>query len=203
MKRFIHILITWLFPIALFAQSAGYYNGTEGKNGNELKTLLNDIISGHIDFSYNQAKYIINYSDADPVNENNVILFYTQRSQDADTYGTGDNNINREHVWAKSHGGFAEIRPMDGDAFNLRPTDASVNILRSNLDFDSCSTTGIEVTEAPGTYYTTSRWEPSDAVKGQVARIIFYMATRYEGENDELDLEAVDTINTSPAPQHG
>jgi endonuclease I len=203
MKK-LHSLVTVLvFPLILFAQPAGYYNGTDGKNGTELKSVLNDIISGHIDFSYYDAQYIINYSDADPLNENNVILFYTQRSQNADTYGTGNNDINREHVWAKSHGGFADVRPMDGDAFNLRPTDASVNILRSNLDFDECSDTGTEVTEAPGTYYTSSQWEPSDAVKGQVARIIFYMATRYEGENNELDLEAVDALDTSPAPEHG
>ncbi len=203
MKKLCTVIIASIVPLILFAQPAGYYNGTEGKNGSELKSILNDIISGHIDFSYNQAKYIINYSDADPVNENNVILFYTQRSQDADTYGTGDNDINREHVWAKSHGDFSGVRPMDGDAFNLRPSDASVNILRSNLDFDECSATGTEVTEAPGTYYTGNQWEPSDAVKGQVARIIFYMATRYEGEDGELDLEAVDALNTSPDPEHG
>ncbi len=203
MKKLYPIVALLIFPLTLFAQPAGYYNGTDGKNGSELKSILNDIISGHIDFSYSQAKYIINYSDADPLNESNVILFYTQRSQYADTYGTGENDINREHVWAKSHGNFSGIRPMDGDAFNLRPTDASVNILRSNLDFDKCSATGTEVTEAPGTYYTSNQWEPSDAVKGQVARIIFYMATRYEGENDELDLETVDALNTFPAPEHG
>ncbi len=203
MKKLYPFVIVLIIPLTLFAQPAGYYNGTDGKNGSELKSVLNDIISGHVDFSYSQAKYIINYSDADPLNESNVILFYTQRSQDADTYGTGANDINREHVWAKSHGNFSGIRPMDGDAFNLRPTDASVNILKSNLDFDECSATGTEVTEALGTYFTSSQWEPSNAVKGQVARIIFYMATRYEGENDELDLEAVDALNTFPLPEHG
>lgn len=202
MKKFYSLIIIILFSFPIFAQPAGYYNGAEGKSGTDLKSALHEIINGHIDFSYSDAKYIINYSDADPSNANNVILFYTQRSQDADTYGSGSNDINREHVWAKSHGGFEDVRPMDGDAFNLRPTDASVNIQRSNLDFDEVAG-GTEVTEAPGTYYTTSRWEPSDAVKGQVARIIFYMATRYEGTNGELDLEAVDDVNTSPNPQHG
>lgn len=203
MKKLYPVFVIFFVPIILYAQPAGFYNGTEGKNGTELKSILNDIISGHVDFSYSQAKYIINYSDADPLNENNVILFYTQRSQDADTYGTGEDDINREHVWAKSHGNFEGLRPMDGDAFNLRPTDASVNILRSNRDFDECSATGTEITEAPGTYYTANQWEPADVVKGQVARIIFYMATRYEGENGELDLEAVDALGTFPEPEHG
>ena len=33
--------------------------------------------------------------------------------------------------------------------------------------------------------------------------MIFYMATRYEGEGGELDLVVVDEVNTSPAPEHG
>jgi len=203
MKKLYPVILLFLIPFPLLGQLAGFYNGAEGKTGSELKSALHEIINGHIDFSYPDAKYIINYSDADPANESNVILFYTQRSQDADTYGSGVNDINREHVWAKSHGGFADVRPMDGDAFNLRPTDASVNIQRSNLDFDECSSTGTLVTEAPGTYFTTTRWEPADAVKGQVARILFYMATRYEGTNEELDLEVVDEVNTYPNPEHG
>ncbi|UCG27782.1 MAG: endonuclease [Bacteroidales bacterium] len=198
------ISIFFLLPVLLsMAQPAGYYNGTGSKTGSDLKSVLNDIIKGHIDFSYSQAKYIINYSDADPNDENNVILFYTQRSQNAETYGTGEDDINREHVWAKSHGNFEGIRPMDGDAFNLRPADASVNLQRSNLDFDNCSSTGTEIDEAPGTYYTVSRFEPADAVKGQVARIIFYMAVRYEGSVDEMDLEVVDEVNTAGTPRHG
>ncbi|WKK83413.1 endonuclease (plasmid) [Marivirga arenosa] len=36
-------------------------------------------------------------------------------------------------------------------------------------------------------------WEPRDKVKGDVARILFYMATRYEGTNGEPDLELRET----------
>ncbi len=203
MRKTIITLSLLFAAVTISAQPAGYYNGTEGKTGEELKDSLNNIISGHIDYSYSQAKYLINWSDADPANPDKVILFYTQRSQDADTYGSGGDYINREHVWAKSHGDFSGKNPMDGDAFNLRPADASVNMQRSNLDFDECSTTGTEITEAPGTYYTSNQWEPADAVKGQVARIIFYMATRYEGENGEMDLEPADALDTYPTPTHG
>ena len=185
------------------AQPVGYYNGTSGLNGAELKAKLNDIIGNHVDFSYAQAKYLINYTDADPENENNVILFYTQRSQDADTYGTGGNYINREHVWAKSHGDFADVRPMDGDINNLRPADASVNVSRSNKDFSVVQPNGTQHDEADGVWYNDTYWEPSDATKGQVARIILYMATRYEGENGELDLEAVNGGDTYPSAKHG
>jgi len=185
------------------AQPAGYYNATSGKTGNELKEALHQLISDHVDYSYNQSKFIINYSDADPENPSNVILFYTQRSQSANTYGTGGDFINREHVWAKSHGNFADIRPMDGDAFNLRPADASVNEDRSNKDFGNVKPNGTQHPEATNCWYTASIWEPGDASKGQVARIIFYMDTRYEGTNGEMDLKAVNGFDTYPRPEHG
>ncbi len=203
MKKIFSIQILLFFGLIASAQPVGYYNGTSGLKGEELKTKLNEIIDDHIDFSYSQAKYLINYTDSDPANEDNVILFYTQRSQDADTYGVGGNFINREHVWAKSHGTFADIRPMDGDINNLRPADGSVNVSRSNKDFGVVQPNGTEHDEAEGCWYNNDYWEPSAATKGQVARILLYMATRYEGANGELDLEVVNGKDTYPNPEHG
>lgn len=203
MKYFVFSVIIFLFVELVQAQPPGYYNGTEGLKGEALKEKLHETINNHVDFSYSQAKFIINYSDADPNNEQNVILFYTQRSQNANTYGTGGDFINREHVWAKSHGQFADIRPMDGDAFNLRPADASVNEDRSNKDFGNVKPNGTQHPEATECWYTSQRWEPGDASKGQVARILLYMDTRYEGTNGEINLTVVDGFNTSPKPEHG
>lgn len=203
MKFYIFFIALLLLGDVAFSQPAGYYDAASGKSGQELKSSLNDIISGHVDFSYSQARYIINYSDADVNNPNNVILFYTQRSQDATTYGTGGDFINREHVWAKSHGDFADIRPMDGDAHNLRPADASVNEDRSNKDFGVVKPNGFQHSEATECWYNENFWEPGFATKGQVARIIFYMATRYEGEAGESDLEAVNGSTNGSSPTHG
>jgi len=61
--------------------SSGVLQRAEGKTGSELKFAVHEIINGHVDFSYSDAKYILNYADADPANANNVILFYTKRSQ--------------------------------------------------------------------------------------------------------------------------
>jgi len=179
MKKLLVLSILFI-SLGIMAQVPGYYNGVEGKTGTELKEALNEIIHNHIDFSYSDAKYILNYADSDPDNSNNVILFYTKRSQSNDSWGSGSNDINREHVWAKSHGDFSGVRPMDGDAFNLHPTDASVNIKKSNYDFDECSSNGTYISEADA-YYTSTQFEPADEVKGEVARTIFYMAVRYEG----------------------
>ncbi|MFA5418428.1 MAG: endonuclease [Bacteroidales bacterium] len=198
--RYSIIIITLLAVLSVNGQQTGYYNGTDGKDGETLKTALHDIIKGHTPYSYFASKHIFKVSDADPNTPGNVILFYTGRSEDGDNYGTGGNFINREHVWAKSHGNFVDRLPMYSDVHNLKPADASVNVDKSNKDFDNG---GIQHSEATGCYYTDSTWEARDEVKGDVARIIFYMSTRYEGDNGEIDLEVVDWNNTYPHAQHG
>lgn len=200
MKKTFIILIALTTTVLSFGQQTGYYNGTSGKDGEELKAALNDIIKGHTPYSYFISKEIFKLSDADPENPDNVILIYTGRSNPNDDYGTGGNYINREHVWAKSHGDFEDWLPMYSDVHNLKPADGSVNVAKGNKDFDNG---GVQHSEATECYYTDSTWEARDAVKGDVARIIFYMSTRYEGEDGEADLEVVDWNNTYPLPQHG
>ncbi|MFV0265660.1 MAG: endonuclease I family protein, partial [Draconibacterium sp.] len=187
----------------LLAQPVGYYNGTETLSGEQLKSALHEIIKDHVDFSYSRVRDIINYSDADPDNPDNVILFYSQVSRNASNYGSGGDYINREHVWAKSHGYFEDIRSINGDAFNLRPADASVNEDRGNKDFDNVQPNGTRHTEATECWYTSNAWEPGPSTKGQVARILFYMATRYESDGDEIDLELADQLNTFPSAKFG
>ena len=203
MKKFYCTVLILLTGFSLFSQPLKYYNNAEGKKGTELKLALHTIIAGHVDYSYNNAKYLMNFCDADPANPLNVILLYTQRSQKNDTYGSSGDDINREHVWAKSHGTFADIRPMDSDVHNLHPADASVNQIRSNRDFDKVSPNGTQISEAPGTWYNSGAWEPTDAAKGQVARAILYMDVRYEGTDGEMDLTAVNGVGTYPQAKHG
>ena len=200
MKKIPLLLITLLFSAMVFSQQTGYYNGTEGKSGDELKAALNEIISGHTPYSYYFSKEIFKLSDADPENPDNVIQVYTGFSHDNSDYGNSGLQLNREHVWAKSHGMFGDVPPMYGDVHNLKPSAAGVNQDKSNLDFDNG---GVQHDVATGCYYTDSTWEARDDVKGDVARIIFYMSTRYEGHNGEMDLEVVDWNNTYPMPQHG
>jgi len=63
--------------------------------------------------------------------------------------------------------------------FNLHPEDASVNITRSNYDFDECSATGTFLARQMPVHQ--HQFEPKDSAKGEVARTLFYMAVRYEG----------------------
>lgn len=201
-RSLIGLFIFCFCAIKLFAQiPPGYYDGTEGLYGTELKAVLHGIIDNHDEPTYNDLRdYILPESDEDPQNSNNVILLYTGRSQAKSTFGGNVNEWNREHVWAKSHGDFGNNPPCGTDAHMIRPTDVSVNSDRGNKDFDEG---GQQHSEATGCYFTQYTWEPRNAVKGDVARMILYMDVRYEGDNGELDLTAVDAINTSPAPEHG
>ncbi|WP_374988626.1 endonuclease [Priestia megaterium] len=178
-----------------------YYRTAAGKTGNTLKTELHNIIDHHTELSYSAVWEALKRTDEDPANANNVILLYTGRSQAKSTNGGGVDDWNREHVWAKSHGDFGTAMGPGTDLHHLRPTDVSVNSTRGNLDFDNG---GTEHSEALGNYFDSDSWEPRDEVKGDVARMLFYMAVRYEGDvSDEPDLELNNTVNNGTAPYHG
>ncbi|MDF2036118.1 endonuclease [Cytobacillus oceanisediminis] len=181
-------------------EPGGYYDAANGKAGEDLKTALHTIIDDHTEISYSNVWEALRETDEDPANSNNVILLYTGRSQGKFTNGSGVNDWNREHVWAKSHGDFGTAMGAGTDLHHLRPTDASVNSSRGNLDFDDG---GTQHSEALGNYYDSDSWEPRDAVKGDVARMLFYMAVRYEGDSGEVDLELNNQVNNGSAPYHG
>ena len=139
-------------------------------------------------------------TDEDPNNPSNVILLYSGASQAKSTNGGGVDDWNREHVWAKSHGDFGTSTGPGTDVHHLRPTDVSVNSTRGNKDFD---TGGSPVAQAPGSLTDADSFEPRDADKGDVARMIFYMSVRYEGGDGFADLEADDAVSSGTAPRHG
>ena len=172
--------------------------------GNQLKSMLHNIIDDHDEYSYNSLRdYILPYTDQDMNNSNNVILLYSGWSRSIDDFGGGVSDWNREHVWAKSHGDFGNYPPCGTDAHHIRPTDVSVNSQRGNLDFDNGGSLYIDGDGNTGCYYDYNSWEPRDEIKGDVARMIFYMDVRYEGGGGEPDLEMVDEVNNSPQPEHG
>lgn len=195
-----------LYSSVLFAQNTlhktnatptGYYDSATGKSGSALKTALHNIIKGHTRYPYTSSNTdvwdILMNTDEDTTNSNNVILIYTGRSQAKGlnaSIGYNADYWNREHVWAKSHGFPNSTDTAYTDVHHLRPADASVNTSRSNKDFDDG---GNPQGEAPGTYTDSDSWEPRDAVKGDVARMMFYMATRYEGDG-AYDLQLQETI---------
>ena len=205
-----YIIISLFLFSSLYADiPAGYYDSTSGLFGETLKTALHNIIDDHTEFTYTSTNTdvwdILKETDRDPDNADNVILLYTGWSVNAAQEYNSGAGWSREHVWAKSHGDFGTTRGAGTDVHSLRPCDISVNSARGNDDFDNGGTEYIDGGGPTGCYTTPLTWEPRDAVKGDVARMIFYMATRYEGDSDELDLEIVDYIPSSPSGEalHG
>ena len=187
-----------------------YYQEADGKSSGELKEALYQIISNHITYPYTSSSTdtwdIIQLSDQDPENHDNMILVYTGRSQDKGYRdGTGNysqyengngnqnNSWNREHVWPKSHGFPDEDDNAYTDIHNLKPCDRSVNSSRGTKDYDFG---GSEHSEAIECLTDSDSWEPPNSVKGDIARILFYMVVRYDPgydhNNNSFDLELVD-----------
>lgn len=197
-KNYLFVFLLLFAFHSIYGQiPAGYYSTANGLTGDALKTELNNIIDGHTELSYTAVKEALKVTDEDTVNTNNIICFYTGWTYAKTEFGNGSEQWNREHVWSKSHGDFGDNPPAGTDLHQLRPADASVNSAKNNRDFDIGSVQYIDGSGPTQCYTDTDIWEPRDEVKGDVARIIFYMATRYEGENGEVDLEIVDYVNTA------
>jgi endonuclease I len=177
-----------------------YYAAALGKSGAQLRVALHGIIRTQTVLSYDQVWAALKDTDEDPANPANVILVYSGRSQSKSSNGGGANEWNREHVWAKSHGDFGTAAGPGTDVHHLRPEDVSVNANRGNKDFD---TGGSPAAECPGCFTDTDSWEPRDAVKGDVARMVMYMAIRYEGDDGRADLELNDSVSNGGAPRIG
>ncbi|MDM5332388.1 endonuclease [Ureibacillus composti] len=175
-----------------------YYQDAYGKTGQALKTALHEIIDDHTQLTYSQAWQALRETDEDPNNPNNVILFYSGKSISENNNGGNVGQWNREHTWAKSHGDFGTSMGPGTDIHHLRPTDVQVNSSRGNLDFDIG---GSPISGCNGCLKDGDSFEPPDRVKGDVARILFYMAVRYE-QGDRVDLELNEKVNNGNNP-HG
>ncbi|PKN79354.1 MAG: ribonuclease [Candidatus Cloacimonetes bacterium HGW-Cloacimonetes-1] len=191
------------------SQSNAYYDGIIGY-GTSLKSSLHTLLrTTHTTrYSYDALWTQLPYTDEDPNNTNNVIEIYTGWSVPKTLYGTIVTGWNREHTWSKSHGDFGETVPAGTDLHHLRPCDVTVNSAKGNKDFDNGGTLYTDASPYPGysgntgNYTSTYAWEPRTEDKGDVARMIMYMAVRYEGTDTTYDLEIVDDTNTS-GPNYG
>ncbi|HZX05851.1 endonuclease [Kribbella sp.] len=177
-----------------------YYAAAAGKSGAALKAALHTIISQQTKLTYDQVWDALKVTDQDPNNSNNVIEVYSGRSIAKTSEGGGVDDWNREHVWAKSHGDFGTATGPGTDIHHLRPEDVSVNSARGNLDFDNG---GTAVAQCTGCTADADSFAPRPAVRGDVARMIFYMAVRYEGDDGFANLELNDKVGNGTAPYIG
>ena len=205
MKRLYLAILTLALTTALplLAQgpnnSGTYYRSANGKSGAELKTALHEIIGNPNVVSYSGLKAAYIKTDTRP--DGFLRDFYSCTTQ----YVPGSDmaagqyegfNYNREHAVCQSW--FKSVSPMYSDVVHVIPTDGYINSRRNNNPFGEVVSDTNRVKTSEQGY---SRWgaprkelvfpdsiaekvttvfEPNDEVKGDIARIYFYMVTCYE-----------------------
>ena len=185
------------------AAAAQYYDAATGKTGQALRQALHNIIDGHTSLPYSHGSLLdtsdaIRVLDEHPEFIDSVVLVYSRRTELKSNY---PNVWNREHLWPNSLG-LDDIEPAYSDLHNLRACDMNVNSTRGNKFFDkgNPNASGYRSpghNEAPGTTTDSNSWEPPLIVRGDVARALFYMDVRYEGDAlAEPDLVLTDILGT-------
>jgi endonuclease I len=154
----------------------GYYDSAAGLTGSALKTQLGTIMSGGFHGrTYGDFRYASAVLDADPNHAGNILLSYNRASVSGSW--DGGSTWNREHQWPVSLLGTSDpdnnsTPDMRTDEFLLRPCDPDLNTARSNEYYGPYN--------GSGTYHDYgSYWFPGDADKGDMARSMFYAATKY------------------------
>lgn len=201
----------YAISVAHAGPNVDYYEDAEGLTGEELKAALHTIIDGHTALPYtkrgNDNLYdgkdldvweALRYTDSachdDQPKCGYVWMLYLPEYRHMSDRNTGlgrPENWDREHVWPKSRG--FEDDDQDGytDLHHLRPADRNINGAHSNYGYDEGGEPVMD-TIADGTKLDSGArrdkdgqsFEPTDQAKGQIARMIFYMAVRYEIGDD-------------------
>ena len=167
--------------------SKTYYQNADGKRGAALKTALYNIISKKSkNLSYAELLYM--YPTTDTRADGYVRDWYsnttkfTHLDESCGNYSQEGDCYNREHTVPQSWGA------PKADIMHVVPTDGYVNGRRGNLPFGEVGTVKYKSNNGYSkkglcktTGYSKEVFEPNDEVKGDIARIYFYMATCYEG----------------------
>ena len=195
-RFFILSLLHFFIFSTAFAQGPNgtktYYQAADGKSGEALKTALHDIISGKpfqvVSYDGLREAYMKTDVRADGYLRDwysNITKF--QPGSRFGSYKKEGDAYNREHSMPQSW--FNEAKPMVSDIVHVIPTDGYINNMRSSDPFGEVNTSKTYKSSAnnysksgscrtPG--YTGTVFEPNDEIKGDIARIYFYMATCYE-----------------------
>lgn len=165
-----------------------YYQSANGLKGKALKTKLASIIVNPRNVGYDGLYEGYKKTDTRP--DGYVRDWYSNTTNyrhgvdNSGGYKKEGDSYNREHSVPQSWFSGSGIK---SDIVHVLPTDGYVNNRRSNYPFGevnqatytsnngysklgSCKTAG----------YTGTVFEPNDEIKGDIARIYFYMITRYE-----------------------
>ena len=152
--------------------ASSYYSGSytyaalSALSSSSLKNSLHNLMTDTHRYvtSYADCRDYVWKTDCEKNDTTHATTLYTSHSM-TESEWSPTWSCNREHVWPKSLGGDTTDKG-GSDLHHIRPTDAGVNLLRANTPYG----------ESSGYY------EPSDNVKGDVARIILYVHVRWDSE---------------------
>ena len=157
----------------------------------ELRSIINQNFNSR---SYTFSSEVFQTSDEDPNIPGNVIFFYSGESISG---GWNGDFWSREHVWPKSF--FVDqvtgnyITYAYSDLHNLKPSHRDANSYRGNcyydnINYDDMSAYNIDKFNQYNIMKIGDAVEPRDEIKGDIARIFFYMLAMYE------ELSLVDSV---------
>ncbi|MCH5180125.1 MAG: endonuclease [Erysipelotrichales bacterium] len=189
-----------------------YLDDINGAFGIDLQNGLSILMSATQTkiTSYDELKRETINTDADPMNSNNIITLYARDS----ISGVWDSSLwNREHVWCKSlsNGLYTSVaeshRNAGTDIHHLRPAYVTYNSSRQDRPYGIVDKNSADTKELgnTGNFAMPGIFEPRDDIKGDVARILMYVYTRYSSNlsstNGELgqrgELRITDIVKTS------
>ena len=198
MKKIYSVLLFLIVTVSIAQIPSGYYTTATGTSY-ILKTQLYNIIKGHTDNGYAGLYTIYQTSDRDYYYENDATILdmYSENPSGTDpytysagttqrcgTYSVEGDCYNREHIIPQSI--FGSAAPMVSDAHFITPTDGKVNGQRSNYPHGPVtsptwtSRNGSKLGSSTTAGYSGPIFEPINEFKGDIARMYFYFATRYE-----------------------
>ena len=202
MKTFIFSVITLLISSSSWTQQPYYNDVNLSLTGQDLYfELQNKIDQASSTFTYGDVRDVLLISDEDTSNSNNVLLVYgyndsdgnctTDRSRDKNDFGGTSCLWNREHVFARSLANPPmgnvdnSTTGIGADPHNIRSSDQQMNNNKGDKKFAAGSGTSGNV--------GGGNWYPGDEWKGDVARMVMYMYTRY-GDRCLPSLSGVGTL---------
>ena len=195
MKKIFSIICLWSMVLATaWAQaptnSGTYYQDADGKSGQALKTALYNIIKTTEKTVVGYSNLKEAYTKTDVRSDGYLRDWYSndthyEPGSDYGSYSVEGDNYNREHLVPQSW--FGDSEPMRSDIFHVVPSDGYVNNRRSNYPLAEVGTATYtsnngysKLGKCKTSGYTGIVFEPNDEIKGDIARIYFYMATCYE-----------------------
>ena len=193
------VLATVAARTALADPPAGYYATATGLTGAPLAAELHEIIDDHLRLPYTSSSTdtwdVLAIANANPAAPGQILTVYRNASviDDDHSQATG---FNREHTWPSSYG-FTDDGPCNSaytDLHHLMPADWDYNTARGNRVYDFCTGScdlwpvdGFPATPNRGTGFGNSgSWEVWPGRRGDVARALFYLSVRYDGDTHAI-----------------